>query len=260
MSLVFSPVSSSAAHFSAICGKELVLRIDHSPLTFEDLLVMQSFWSDAILFEDTVFSLCVLSVSESAEVPEGYERLMMRSCYATYGEEFAAPHFRAKGLSEWLQRTRFCPKCGRPLVPSTTETALSCPCCHNMLFPRIEPCIIVLVSRGDEVLLALHRHRTTQYYACIAGFIETGESAEEAVRREVMEETGISIRNIRYFGSQSWPFPASLMLGFKAEYDSGEIRVQESELVEAAWFGRTNLPATPPPGSLAYRLLNEKDD
>ncbi len=115
----------------------------------------------------------------------------------------------------------------------------------------------MLVSRGDEILLALHRQRNIQRYSCLAGFMEAGESAEQAVQREIMEETGIRVRNVRYFGSQSWPFPSQLMLGFTAEYESGEIRVQEEELREARWFLRSECPATPPPGSLAYRLIHE---
>ncbi|MBO5964508.1 MAG: NAD(+) diphosphatase, partial [Bacteroidaceae bacterium] len=147
---------------------------------------------------------------------------------------------------------------GTRLTPGTNpqESSLTCPQCHNTIFPRIEPCIIVLVKRGNEILLAQHSQRNTQYFSCLAGFIEAGESAEHAVRREIMEETGISVTNIRYFGSQSWPFPSQLMLGFTAEYESGEIQVQESEIQRASWFNRHNCPATPPEGSLAYQLIH----
>ncbi|MDE5561699.1 MAG: NAD(+) diphosphatase, partial [Bacteroidaceae bacterium] len=147
---------------------------------------------------------------------------------------------------------------GQPLIPGThkEDASLTCTNCGNTLFPRIEPCIIVLVSRGDDILLARHRQRNSQYFSCLAGFMEAGESAEQAVRREIMEETGISVRNIRYYGSQSWPFPSQLMLAFTAEYESGEIHVQESELYCAEWYPRNQCPATPPEGSLAYRLIH----
>lgn len=137
-----------------------------------------------------------------------------------------------------------------------TLTARECPECRNLIFPRIEPCIIVLVSRDDEILLARHVQRNQNIYACIAGFMEAGETAEQAVAREIMEETGITVRNIRYYGSQSWPFPSQLMLGFTAEYESGEIKLQEDELSDAQWFHRDNCPASPPPGSIAYRLIH----
>lgn len=166
------------------------------------------------------------------------------------------PAFRAKALAEWLDSTRFCPRCGASLHPDERETALHCPDCGNTVYPRINPCVIMLVSRGEEILLALHRNRNMNFYSCLAGFIEAGESVENAVRREIMEETGITVRNIRYYGSQSWPFPSQLMLGFTAEYESGEIHVQEDELQTAAWFPRNDCPATPPPGSMAYRLIH----
>ena len=109
---------------------------------------------------------------------------------------------------------------------------------------------------GNEILLARHLQRNQDVYACIAGFMEAGETAEHAVRREILEETGISVKNIHYLGSQSWQFPDQLMLAFTAEYESGEINVQKEELIEAGWFDRNNCPATPQPGSIAYRLIH----
>ena len=129
---------------------------------------------------------------------------------------------------------------------------------HGMLtdsFPRIEPAVIVLVSRGDEILLVKNQNRSKNFYSCVAGFVEMGESLEHAVEREVMEETGISIKNLRYVGSQSWTFPDQLMLAFTADYAGGEIKLQEEELSDGGWFNRSSLPEIPKPGSVAYNLI-----
>lgn len=269
MAITLYPGQSSCQCF-IVRGKDLVLRRDGSPLTFGDLkkvydYVLRNFPSASgpLYFEEKSTDICVLRLEEVGDAAQGeevlppeYERQTLRSFYARHGEEIAMPAFRAKALAEWLDSTRFCPRCGSSLHPDERETALHCPDCGNTVYPRINPCVIMLVSRGEEILLALHRNRNMNFYSCLAGFIEAGESVENAVRREIMEETGISVRNIRYYGSQSWPFPSQLMLGFTAEYESGEIHVQEDELQTAAWFPRNDCPATPPPGSMAYRLIH----
>jgi NAD+ diphosphatase len=257
MAIIFSPETSSC-RCVVIIGQETILRCDDKPLTFYDIEQLKCLSDNGMLFEERQNNLCVLGLPPTDKLPDQYHPIPLRTYFATYGEALSLPHFRAKALYEWLDKTRFCTRCGSRLEPGTTEeeTSLVCPECHATIYPRIEPCIIVLVNRGNEILLALHRQRTTQYYSCLAGFMEAGESAEQAVRREIMEETGISVRNIRYFGSQSWPFPSQLMLGFTAEYESGEIHIQESELQRAAWFPRDNCPATPPKGSIAYSLIH----
>ena len=259
MSIILSP-ETSCCRCIALVGQDVALRKDGQLLRFGDLKVLQTSSSDSLLFEERQTGICVLAMPQDTPLPVEFGTTALRNYFAEYGEEEAQPYFRAKALYEWLNSTRHCPKCGTRLVPGTSEeeTSLLCPGCHNVIYPRIEPCIIVLVNRGDDILLALHRNRISKYYSCIAGFMEAGESAEQAVRREIMEETGIAVRNIRYFGSQSWPFPSQLMLGFTAEYESGEIRIQESELQKAAWFPRDNCPATPPKGSLAYRLIHKE--
>ena len=165
---------------------------------------------------------------------------------------------RAHGFLELRRSYRFCPECGRPLADDETFTARKCTGCGKLLFPRIETAIIVIVSRGDEVLLTKNRTRLTDIYSCVAGFVEHGESLEQCVAREVLEETNISIKNIRYVGSQAWPFPDQLMLAFTADYESGEIKIQEEELSDAGWFKRSALPKIPRPGSVAYNLITGK--
>ena len=136
-------------------------------------------------------------------------------------------------------------------------TARVCPDCGNIIYPRIDPCIIVLVYKEGKILLARHVQRNQDIYACIAGFVEAGEPIEHAVEREIMEETGLKVKNIRYFGSQSWPFPAQLMFGFIADYESGEISLQAEEISDAQWFDPDHCPASPQPGSIAYRLIED---
>ena len=259
MALRLSPDNSNCRCI-AIMGQDTILRCDGQELTFCDLIQLGNANNEELLFEEKQNNLCVLGLPQTQDLPAGFYSVSLRNYYASEGEDLASPHFRAKALHEWLGKTRFCTRCGARLVPGTAEeeTSLVCPECGNTVYPRIEPCIIVLVKRGNDILLALHNRRNAQYYSCLAGFMEAGESAEQAVRREIMEETGITVRNIRYFGSQSWPFPSQLMLGFTAEYESGEIRIQESELQRADWFPRDNCPATPPKGSLAYRLIHQE--
>ncbi|MBR0494879.1 MAG: NAD(+) diphosphatase [Treponema sp.] len=172
------------------------------------------------------------------------------------GAELAGLAARARGLLNFKHDKRYCQKCGGFLRDDLYFTARTCPRCKTLYFPQLEPAIITLVSRGDEILLARHKNRNDDVYSCIAGFVEVGETIENAVQREVLEETGINVKNIRYVGSQSWPFPDQLMLAFRAEYESGEIKIQEEELLDANWFKWDELPKVPGPGSVAYNLIH----
>ena len=135
---------------------------------------------------------------------------------------------------------------------------MTCEPCKQMIFPRISPCIIVLVVRGDEVLLAQGVGFPDGMYSTLAGFMEAGETPEETVRREVNEETGIQVKNIRYFSSQSWPFPSQLMLGFFADYESGDIVPDPVEIVDAQWFPINQLPNTPPANAISGQLISSQ--
>ena len=195
------------------------------------------------------------ALSPEAAAPSGFKRIPYRSLFVTDPAGYAAPVTRAALLLNWLHNTRYCSACGIRLRLSTAETAQECPQCGRVFYPVLAPCIIVLITKGEQILLARHAQHTTDIYTCIAGFIEAGDSAEEAVIREVHEEVGLTVKDIRYRGSQSWPYPNQLMLAFRAEYVSGEITVQKEELLEAAWFTRDALPPLPLPGSAANRLI-----
>nr|WP_314740440.1 NAD(+) diphosphatase [uncultured Haemophilus sp.] len=165
---------------------------------------------------------------------------------------------RAVTLNHFLQTHQFCGKCGSKAILSDHEIAMICPSCQQHFYPVISPSIIVAVRRGKQILLANHQRHKGSIYTTLAGFIEAGESAEQAVEREVLEESGLKIKNIRYFGSQPWAFPNSLMLGFLADYESGEINLQEEEIFDAKWFDANEpLPELPPQGTIALQLIEE---
>lgn len=168
---------------------------------------------------------------------------------------------RASQLLNWYRSHRFCGCCGAQNVLRQPQQVLGCPHCEVDYYPRINPCIIVLVTRGEQILLARSVRRGATFFSCLAGFIEPGESAEQAVAREVFEEVGIEINNIRYVKSQPWPFPSQLMLGFYADYVSGEIVPEAAEIAEAHWYDVNRLPETPAPAiSVAGQLIQEYCD
>ena len=170
---------------------------------------------------------------------------------------------RGKQIIDWYQNHQFCGQCGNKTKIEKSDRSLSCSSCKNHFYPRLSPSIIVLINRGDEILLAKSAHAKANFYSTLAGFVEPGESIEEAVHREVMEEVGIKVKNLKYFNSQSWPFPNSLMLGFHAEYESGDIVLQEEEIADAQWFHYNDMPNRPAmvsiSGWLVKSFIDEKE-
>ena len=162
----------------------------------------------------------------------------------TDNEQFRFPGL-GNQLLNWYNSHRYCGSCGNQTQPHELERAMVCKACQLTFYPRINPCVIVLVTKGKEVLLARHARFKSQFYSCLAGFIEVGETPEQTVAREVKEEVGIDIENIRYIKSQSWPFPSQLMLGFFADYKSGDLHADLKEIEDAAWFLPENLPSIP---------------
>ena len=162
---------------------------------------------------------------------------------------------KCRELLYWDQNTKFCGVCGGQMKMHT-DISKRCTECGKEVWPQLATAVIVLIHRGDEVLLVRAKNFRTDFYGLVAGFVETGETLEEAVAREALEETGIKIKNIRYFKSQPWPYPCGLMVGFNADYDSGEIHLQRSEIAKGGWFRRDNLPTIPEPLSIARMLLD----
>ena len=167
---------------------------------------------------------------------------------------------RAVQIVEWARTHRFCGRCATPTELSPSERSMKCPKCGLLAFPRLAPAMITLVTRGEgdeqEALLAQGVNFRGSMYSCLAGFVEPGESLEGAVVREVREEVGVDVTNVRYWGSQPWPFPHSLMLGFHATYESGEIVCEPSEILDANWYRKDALPNIPPGISIARKLID----
>lgn len=196
----------------------------------------------------------VLVLERAVEVEgctwQGLRQFMLQGDFAVYQKLGYAAQ-----ISTWAREHRFCGACGRPTVQIPGERAMYCEHDNLRFYPRISPSMIVLITRGDEILLARSPRFVTGVYSTLAGFAEPGESAEDCVRREVMEEVQVRIRNIRYVGSQCWPFPHSMMLGFHAEYESGEIVPQADEIEDARWFRINDLPPLPANRSIARYLI-----
>lgn len=186
---------------------------------------------------------------------DGYEMMGLRATFDVLPPPLYALAGKGAELLYWDGNTRFCGVCGAPM---RMHTAISkrCTNCGKEVWPQLATAIIVLVRRGDEVLLVHANNFRGPYFGLVAGFVETGETLEECVEREVWEETHLRVGRIRYVASQPWPYPCGLMVGFVADYVSGELRLQREELGAGGWFRRENLPAIPGKASLARRLID----
>ena len=163
---------------------------------------------------------------------------------------------RSIELSAWLNESSYCSVCGQSTTFNEKEMAFACSCSNKIFYPTISPCIITLITDEDKVLLGRAKFFPEGLYSTLAGFIEAGESAEDALHREIDEEVGIRVNNITYYSSQSWPFPSQLMLGFYCQYVSGEIKINQDELEDAQWFHIDNLPLIPPTSSISGMLIH----
>ena len=195
--------------------------------------------------------------AEQIHVVETCEWIDLRTSF----ELLSAIHYgvvsKARQLQHWNQNSRYCGVCGGKMH-FHTEISKVCEKCGREVWPFLQPAIIVLVTRngGEEVLLVQSHNFRGDYYGLVAGYVETGETLEECVAREVLEETGCRVKNVRYVDSQSWPHPNTLMIGYYAEYDGGEFHLQDTELKKGGWFSKNNLPNIPRRVSLARRLID----
>ena len=200
--------------------------------------------------------LRVADLPAEAPLPAGTELRELRSLLAALPEREARLAVRALHVLEWARTHRYCGRCGSANEEAAGELARRCPRCGLTSFPRISPAVIVLVRRGDRVLLGRGNHLPPGRFSTLAGFVGPGETLEETVRREVREEVGVELGAVRYFGSQPWPFPDSLMVGFVADHAAGEITVDPGEIAEAGWFSLADLPPVPPSFSIARSLID----
>lgn len=202
---------------------------------------------------------CVaVEVADDTDPPEGMVFRDLRAVFAVLDEGFFRVAGTAKQVVAWHATHRFCGRCGSKTVRAVGEdSAMKCPNCGMMHYPKVSPAVIVCVRDGDRILLARSPGFPKGLYSVLAGFVEPGESMEETARREVREEVGVEVEDIRYFGSQPWPFPNSLMIGFTARYAGGELVTQPGEIEDAGWYTADDLPQMPPRVSIARRLIED---
>jgi NAD+ diphosphatase len=197
------------------------------------------------------------AIEARGRTPEGYSLTGLRAWLGRVEPAMFYAAGRAQQVIDWHATHRHCGRCGAPTDDHPQDRAKLCPKCGLVSYPRLSPSIIVLVTRDDHMLLARNANWPTNMYSTLAGFVEPGESIEQTVHREVEEEVGIRVRNLCYLGSQSWPFPNSLMLGFHAEYGSGDIVCQEGEIADARWFRYDALPNVPPGTAISRWLIDD---
>jgi len=195
-------------------------------------------------------------IAPGTAFPDGWEYSGVRELFGRVPDDELAIAALAVQIIDFDRTTRFCGRCGAKTRQLRTERAKFCSDCNLITYPRLSPAIIVLVQNDDRILLARSPRFPNGLHSTIAGFVEPGENLEDAVHREVFEEVGIAVKNIRYFGSEPWPFPHSFMIGFVADYAGGEITIDNKEIVSAGWFDRDNLPPVPSSLSISRALID----
>lgn len=198
----------------------------------------------------------VLSFGKDAEPPAGWEWRPLRNAVQCMPELAWAPAARAMAYANWRASSRYCGRCGGPNAELEAEAGRRCPACGAVSFPRISPAVLAVVKKDGKLLLARNAQNAAGFWSLIAGFVEPGETFEDCVRREVKEEVGMEVEVLGYLGSQPWPFPDQLMLGFEARWVAGEPAPDGVEIAEAGWFGPEALPPIPRVGSLSRRLID----
>jgi NAD+ diphosphatase len=240
------------------CGNQVLTAIDQAPESVFPYGQAADFGNpeNALLIGEWQGRPCF--AAEVERLPENVsgEPMSVGRLYARAGAEAFALAGRATQLLDWQKNHRYCSRCGTPTEMKSGEFAMSCPACGLLAFPRITPAVMVVIQRGDELLLARSPHFKPGVFSALAGFVEAGETLEQCVIREVREEVGIEITNLRFFRSQSWPFPNSLMVAFLADYAAGTINPDPQEIEAAQWFSRSALPLLPDPVSISRHLID----
>lgn len=243
----------------AFCGRNLLLHEQDGVFSLPEENVIEHIQDSPCLLVgayDKKNCVAIELKSLPAELFQSIKVVDFRKAIKLLTAEESRATSYARQMLHWEQEHRFCGSCSAATSISDREMARVCPDCGALFFPRISPAVIVAVTNGDKILLAHNRNFRPGLYSTVAGFAEPAETLEETVAREVFEETGIIVKNIRYFGSQSWPFPHSLMIGFTAEYDSGEVTPDGVEIETASWFSVDQIPEIPSQGSISRQLID----
>ncbi|HWO10323.1 MAG TPA: NAD(+) diphosphatase [Polyangiaceae bacterium] len=252
-------VTSARPRWFLVCHSGLVVKDEAPAIRWPDLADVLELGFDPARGQylgrqddEDCFALHV----EDAPLPAPWAARGLRGLYPALGDELFTVAGRAVQLATFAVTHRYCGRCGQPTRRVPGEHCVRCAACELSAYPRIAPAIIVLVRRGAHALLGRSARFPDGMYSTLAGFVEAGESLEQAIVREVREEAGVDVGNIRYFGSQPWPFPHSLMVGFTADHVGGEICVDGTEIVDARWFSAEDLPVIPPKPSIARYLID----
>ena len=268
---MIKPVKSSALH--AVTARWIIFSGDKVLTATGELRAPETQWhafSFLHHYEENVVELPPLSPDDTPYLPvflldlggeepnvKAWALTSLRSLLSVSNTDDFNLYSRAWQYVHFLRTHQYCGRCGSRVERVDWEMAMQCHQCRHRCYPRISPCIIVAIYRKGQILLAKGiRHKDTDMYSTIAGFVESGETLEDAVHREVMEEVGVKVKNLEYIDSQPWPFPHSLMMGYIAEYDGGDIVPQKGEIEDAHWFDIDKLPTIPPKLSIAWRLID----
>lgn len=246
--------------YLAYCKGDILLTTEGNiPLTLESLTTLQP-WNFVTTLHIGDDEVKIIRLEKPVTEVDGLQMVGLRKTYTILNEEDYQLAGKGAELLYWDQATRYCGCCGSP-TRWMTDISKRCPECGKEWWPSVSTAIIVRITRetpaGPSILLVHAKNFRRPFHGLVAGFLETGESLEQCVEREVREETGLQIKNLRYFASQPWPYPFGLMVGFTAEYDGGELRLQKEELSEGGWFTRDNLPPIPDKASIARQLIDD---
>lgn len=239
-------------------GNELLINLEKEELPVdadvqpENLEVFQPVYLGRFAGRDVTAAV----VPEDFSPPDKLDFLRSFDAFKIIDDSYFSLVSYAFHLAAWDKSNSFCGTCGKPTARSVEERFKLCPHCSTTVYPRISPAVVVGVIRGDEILLARAHYFPEDFFSIVAGYVEPGESLEECLEREVFEETGIKVKKISYFGSQPWGLTGSLMIGYTAEYESGDIVIEEKEIAEARWFPLNDLPNLPPGTSLSRQIID----
>lgn len=257
VSVVQPPEHVDSAWYFVFWGSEILMRVDDdgqwTPLTGADWDFIEAL-DHVSHYMGTMGGKHCFAVE--ANGPPNGEVSGLRGLFGKTDNLMFGLAARAVQIVDWFRSHQFCGRCGARNRPHDRDRAMVCDECSIHAYPRLSPSIIVLIHKGDQVLLARNHRFPQGMYSTLAGFVEPGESIEETLIREVKEEVGVNVHKLEYHGSQSWPFPNSLMLGFHAEYESGDIVLQEDEIADAQWFDCNNLPLLPGKVAISRWLID----